>query len=190
VLLIRVHAVVVNHFERESLIASIAQLWLCDSSSLDESIFLFSAPCALEASLFHLRHSIRSSNDYTLQSNEFVDVRWIQLSDLVHFFEVIWSHLNDMLILLRIRHVRSLKPIKILNILLNEFLENLNSNQVENWDHIGWIIFELLVQRFVELEDMAAINIKSVLFSLSDLLQKRNVMRFLVHVNIFFNLIV
>ena len=67
-------------------------------------------------------------------------------------------------------------------VLLNILLEHLDCNQIKDWDHIGWIVLKLLVKTLVELEDMTTVNIKSIFFSLSNLFQKRDIMRFLIHV--------
>ena len=69
-------------------------------------------------------------------------------------------------------------------IISDVLLENLHSNQIEDRDHISWVVLKLPVQLFVKLEDMAAIYIKGVLLCFSNLFQKCDVMWFLVHVNI------
>ena len=66
--------------------------------------------------------------------------------------------------------------------MLNILLEHLDGNQIKDWDHICWIVLKLFVKTLVELEDMTAVNIKSIFFSLSNLFQKRDIMRFLIHV--------
>ena len=64
-------------------------------------------------------------------------------------------------------------------------LEHLHSHEIKDWDDICWIVFQLLVERLVELKDMAAIYIKGVLLGLSYLFEQIDVVRLLVHVLIF-----
>ena len=69
-------------------------------------------------------------------------------------------------------------------IISDVLLEHLHSNQIEDRDHISWVVLKLPVQLFVKLEDMAAIYIKGVLLCFSNLFQQGDVVWLLVHVNI------
>jgi len=83
-LLVTEHTEVMNHFKCHSTITSWADIRLSDLASFDISVFFFVALGASEAGLFHLRDGIRSSNYNTFERNEFVNVRWIELSNLIH----------------------------------------------------------------------------------------------------------
>ena len=69
-------------------------------------------------------------------------------------------------------------------VLSDVLLEHLHSDQIEDRNHIGWVILQLPVQRFIEFKNVAAINIKGVLLCFSNLFQECDVMWFLVHINI------
>ena len=55
-------------------------------------------------------------------------------------------------------------------------LENLESDQIKDWNNIGWVILQLSVKCWVELEKMITIDSQDVLFSLANFLEGLDVM--------------
>lgn len=184
-LLITEHAKIVHHFKSESAIAVFANFWLGDFSALDIFAFFALALGAPEGGLLHLWSGIRSSNNNTLQSNEFVNVRWVKLTDLVNLSQVERSYLDDLLVLVCFWHVRVLSIVVFVLIVVNDvFLVNLHGNQIKNWNDVCWVILKLSIQRSVELENVITVNIQSVLFSLGNLFEEGDVVRLLIKISI------
>ena len=62
---------------------------------------------------------------------------------------------------------------------LLEFFENIERNEIENWDDICWVIFELFVKLLVEFVDVIAVNIKCIILNFSNLFEFCDVVRLL-----------
>lgn len=178
VLLVREHAKVMNHLKSHSASALVAILGLCDLSSLDILVLFLHTFCAPVAGLFHFWDGVGSSDHNTFQRDEFIDVLWVEFSDLVSFHQVVGAHLDDLIILLLLHlHIRVLAHIhsKSTCTCLDVLLEDLDGDQIENGNDICGVVFQLLVQLWIKCSNVIAVNVQSVIFSLSDLLQERDV---------------
>lgn len=58
------------------------------------------AVVALESGLLHFGNDIAISNDNAAESDHFVDVLWAEFSDSVMLFQVVWTDLDEDIILL------------------------------------------------------------------------------------------
>ena len=54
---------------------------------------------------------------------------------------------------------------------LLEFFEDIQCNEIENWDDICWVIFELFVKLLVEFVDVIAVNIERIILNFSNLFE-------------------
>ena len=107
----------------------------------------------------------------------------VELSNLVHLLHVVRPHLDDLLVLLVLGHVRALNAIMVVA-LSDVLFKHLHGHQIEDGYHVCGVVLQLLVKRLVELQNVGAIDIQGVLFSLSDLLQQSDVVGLLVHVHV------
>ena len=137
VLLIREDALVVDNLERVALVAVLTEGWLLDAASLYAS-FLFSLTFhALEVSFFHLRYNITVANDNSSESDKFINMVGVQLSDPVDLPEVVWSDLNDgilVLLLVELHFLVSLIASRH-NFHSNIFV-TLRDYKIEDWNNI------------------------------------------------------
>ena len=84
-----------------------------------------------------------------------------KLADSVDFTEVVWSHLDQVVILhLVIVHVvvgvLFILPANVVHI---ELFVNLCDDQIKDWDDVGRIVFNLLVKVLIKLEDVITVDI-------------------------------
>ena len=84
-----------------------------------------------------------------------------KLADSVDFTEVVWSHLDQVVILhLVIVHVvvgvLFILPANVVHIKL---FVNLCDDQIKDWDDVGRIVFNLLVKVLIKLEDVITVDI-------------------------------
>ena len=63
--------------------------------------------------------------------------------------------------------------------LLYKLFEHVESHQIENWNHICWVVLQLSIKLWAKLKNMLAIHIKSILLCLSNLFELLNVKRLL-----------
>ena len=174
------HAEVVDELESAFVVALGAGVRLGDAISLDPLALLFPAHNAAEATFLHLRNRVGNSNDYTLESDELVDVRGVELSDLVGLKEVEGTNLDQRVILFHV-HVRVLAQGVLFEIVaVHKVTEDGRGYEIEDRNDICGMILELLVELLVELVQVLAVNVKSVVLSLRDLLHLSDVIRLLV----------
>lgn len=84
-----------HELETLSALAGIAEVWLNDLSSFDEPVDLVVAFDALEAGFLHFWNDIVASDHNTLDGDELFNMRWVHLSDLELFSQVVGSNLNE-----------------------------------------------------------------------------------------------
>ena len=72
----------------------------------------------------------------------------------------------------------------VLIIVDNILLINLHSDEIKNRNDISWIIFQLSIQRSVELENVVAVDIQGVFLGFRDLLKQGDVVRLLIEISI------
>ena len=95
-----------------------------------------------------------------------------ELADSVDFTEVVWSYLDQVVILhLVIVHV----VVRILfilpaNVVHIKLFINLCDDQIKDRDDVGWIVLDLLVEVLIKLEDVIAVNVQHVSIKLSHFL--------------------
>lgn len=182
VLLVSKHALVVDHLESVAVLALVAEVGLSNLTALNEALLLMLALGAFEDGFLHLRNSVTSANDDTLEADELVDVGGIELADHERLAQVVGSHLNDLVGLLRRAiHVRCLNAAMLKARLAEHVIfEHTQRHEIEDGNDISGVINELLIQLLVELEDVLAVYVEIVFFSLRNLFQKRDVVRCVV----------
>ena len=62
-----------------------------------------------------------------------------------------------------------------MNVVEEELFVDLRHDQIENWNDISWVAFDLSVELGIELVDMVTVNIQNVNFSLFDTFELVNV---------------
>jgi len=62
------------------------------------------------------------------------------------------------------------------HVVVEVLLENLESDQIKDWNNIGWVILQLSVKSCIELEKMITIDGEDVLLSLANFLKGLDVM--------------
>ena len=72
----------------------------------------------------------------------------------------------------------------VLIIVDNILLINLDCYEIKNWNDICWVVFELSIQRSVELENVVAVDVQGVLLRFRDLLKQSDVVRLLIEISI------
>ena len=87
-----------------------------------------------------------------------------KLADSVDFTEVVWSNLDQVVILhLVIVHVivgvLFILPANVVHI---ELFVNLCDDQIKDRDDVGRIVFNLLVKVLIKLEDVIAVDVQHV----------------------------
>lgn len=97
---------------------------------------------------------------------------WTQFSDPIYFPEVVRPDLDDCVQVLILFELHILIFLLATNENVHvELFVNLCNNEIEDWDDIGWVIYNLAVQTLIELEDMIAVNLQHILVEFTDFLQ-------------------
>ena len=160
VLFVREHTPVVNHLKSASTPAIVAEVWLSDLTSLDVSEFLLLTFGALEIGFFHLWDSVGGSDDNTFKGDKLVNLTWVELTNLEDLPHVEWSNLNNLVVILvHIILAKTVESILVACIVFDILVINPSSNQIENWNDIGWIVFQLFVELLVKSVHVVAVNI-------------------------------
>ena len=84
-----------NHLERVALFAVLAVVGLKNAASRNKLLLCVAALMALKEGLLHLGDDIGVSNNDTLDRDQFIDMRRIQVSDSVMDSHVEGPHLNN-----------------------------------------------------------------------------------------------
>jgi len=171
ILLVREHALVMNLLECEPALALLADLWLSNSSSFNVLVLFLVALATSETGFFHLGNGVGGPDDNSLECYQLINVLGVELSDLVRLHHAKGTHLNYLLVLLHFLQVASLHA--SVHHVLAEALLLVNSEcyKIKNGDDICGVVFKLFVQRFAELEQMAAIHLEYKFLRLGHVLE-------------------
>jgi len=191
-LFIREHAPIVNHLESASTSAIITEIRLGNLTSFDKFEFLLLTFGALEIGFFHLWDCVGGSDNNTLESDKLVDLARVKFTDLEDLSHIEGSNLNNLVVLLHIILSHAVKAITLVAHLFDILVVDLGSYQIENWNDISGIVFQLFIQLLVKSVHMVAIYVQCVVLGVIDFsklldVEWNRVWHFTisVHINIF-----
>ena len=149
---------IMHHFKSKSLLALGAKVWFCNFTSFEKNILFFLTFDASKACSFHFRNGTWITNYNTFKLNQFINMNWIKLSNLIDFSHIIRSHLDDLIII--IFHYCIAIFSKSLRILILKVVSlNLGSYKIKNGNDVSWIILKESIKLGVIIVKMLTINI-------------------------------
>jgi hypothetical protein len=127
---------------------------------LQNDLRVFPTMSAPEQSLFHFRIYLRTPNNYPSKADQTVDVARPQILDLSQFIKILDSHHKTFLLQQSLGFVGVVDALVQDEELLVESLERV----VEQTDHFGGKVDELVVEFAVVLLQMSALHLENVPF--------------------------
>ena len=163
--------------ESVPLLAIHAKSGLDDSAHLHGTLFLPRALSADKVSLFHLRDNVTVANDNASERDQFLDMIRPQLPNPIHFAQIVWAHLNNLVITeFVVVHVE----IGVLviwagaatpDIVHVELFEDLGDDEIENGNDVGRVVLDLPIKHLIELEHVVTVDLKNISVELAHFLQ-------------------
>lgn len=164
--------------EGVSLLAVRTVGWFEDATHLHGALLFAEALHASEMSLLHLRNDVTVADDDAPQRDQFFDVAGAKLTDTEDSAQVVWSHLDDLVVEFVVTH-------ELVSIVLGlttdvvhiELLVDLGHHEIENGNDIRRVVLNLAVKHLIILKDMVTVDVQHISVEFAHFLQFLDVVR-------------
>lgn len=100
---------------------------------------------------------------------------WVKLTDSVSLFEIERTNLDylsiEIFFILLIGRVSILHVFIVAHLVHEHFLTYCRHNEIKDWNNVSWVVYNLSVQRWIELEYVLTVDVQNQLFNFTHFLK-------------------